>query len=60
MLAMATSVTEAAYASGFKHLGRLTERYAQVFNHKPSSQLSSEPVQPLELGDPFQGDWQAS
>jgi len=60
MLAMAASVTEAAYASGFKHLGRLTERYAQVFDHKPSSQLSSNPPEPLQLGDPFEIDWQAS
>jgi len=39
LLTQAGSVTEAAYASGFKHLGRLTERYARVFEQKPSTHL---------------------
>jgi len=50
LLAEAGSVTEAAYASGFKHLGRLTERYAKVFNGNPSSHLSLCIKERLNLG----------
>lgn len=56
-LSVAASVTEAAYASGFKHLGRLTERYAQVFNQKPSYHLSGDIPKPLDLGDPSSLEW---
>ncbi|GAA6135571.1 hypothetical protein NBRC116188_23610 [Oceaniserpentilla sp. 4NH20-0058] len=60
MLSTASSVTEAAYACGIKHLGRLTERYAQVFKQKPSSHLSSPRPQPLEMGDPHSLHWMVS
>lgn len=39
-LASSNSVTEAAYSSGFKHLGRLTEQYSKVFERYPSEDLS--------------------
>jgi AraC-like DNA-binding protein len=50
LLADAGSVTEAAYASGFKHLGRLTERYARVFKGNPSTHLSLCIRERLNLG----------
>lgn len=49
-LADASSVTEAAYAAGFKHLGRLTERYARVFKNNPSSHLSQVMQTHFQLG----------
>jgi transcriptional regulator GlxA family with amidase domain len=52
-LSDAQSVTEAAYASGFKHLGRLTERYARVFNHTPSLHLSKPSQKTLGVKDIF-------
>lgn len=53
LLAHASSVTEAAYASGFKHLGRLTERYARVFNHNPSVHLAMGIRERIEAGAPL-------
>jgi len=50
-LADASSVTEAAYAAGFKHLGRLTERYARVFKSNPSSHLSQTVRDRFDLGE---------
>ena len=50
LLAEAGSVTEAAYASGFKHLGRLTERYARVFKSNPSAHLSCSIQTSFKLG----------
>jgi AraC-like DNA-binding protein len=49
-LADASSVTEAAYAAGFKHLGRLTERYARVFKSNPSTHLSQTVRDRFHLG----------
>ncbi len=49
-LAQAGSVTEAAYACGFKHLGRLTERYARVFEQNPSYHLSKTVRERFPLG----------
>lgn len=34
-----TSVTKVAYASGFKHIGRFSVQYRQLFNEKPSDTL---------------------
>lgn len=53
-LSYAKSVTEAAYASGFKHLGRLTERYASVFNNTPSVHLTKGPMARFNTGDLFE------
>jgi AraC-like DNA-binding protein len=53
-LSYANSVTEAAYASGFKHLGRLTERYASVFNNTPSVHLTKGSQARLNVGDLFE------
>lgn len=53
-LSYAKSVTEAAYASGFKHLGRLTERYAGVFNNTPSVHLTKGSMVQLNVGDLFE------
>jgi len=52
-LATSSSVTEAAYGSGFKHLGRLTEQYAKVFDRYPSEDLSSPSNMALDLGLQF-------
>ena len=49
-LTRANSVSEAAYQSGFKHLGRLTEMYAKVFSKTPSAHLQTLPTQALEIG----------
>ncbi len=38
-LTISSSVTEAAYSCGFRHLGRLTEKYAKAFNRNPSADL---------------------
>lgn len=49
-LTQANSVSEAAYQSGFKHLGRLTEMYAKVFAKTPSAHLQALPTQAIEIG----------
>ena len=53
-LVKSSSVTEAAYNSGFKHLGRLTEQYAKVFDKYPSEDLLIESNFKLDLGLSFQ------
>jgi len=53
-LVNSSSVTEAAYNSGFKHLGRLTEQYAKVFNKYPSEDLLIESDFSLEIGLGFE------
>ena len=53
-LMASSSVTEAAYSCGFKHLGRLTEQYARVFNRNPSADLMVKPDLKLNLGDFFE------
>jgi methylphosphotriester-DNA--protein-cysteine methyltransferase len=49
-LPLSSSVTEAAYNSGFKHLGRLTEQYAKVFDNYPSEDLSAASTMELDFG----------
>jgi AraC-like DNA-binding protein len=49
-LTVSGSVTEAAYSCGFKHLGRLTEQYAKVFECNPSADLMAAPLDSLSLG----------
>lgn len=49
-LPSSSSVTEAAYNSGFKHLGRLTEQYAKVFDNYPSEDLSAASTMELDFG----------
>jgi AraC-like DNA-binding protein len=53
-LVNANSVNEAARSSGFKHLGRLTEQYAKVFDSYPSEDLLVESEFKLEIGSRFQ------
>ena len=53
LLAVSNSVTEAAYSCGFKHLGRLTELYARVFDRNPSSDLSVKAGSVAEVGSFF-------
>jgi len=53
-LASSSSVSEAAYNSGFKHLGRLTEQYARVFSNYPSEDLLIASDFKLELGVGFE------
>jgi len=53
-LMVSSSVTEAAYSCGFKHLGRLTEQYARVFNRNPSADLMVKQGIDMELGDFFE------
>jgi AraC-like DNA-binding protein len=52
-LVNSSSVTEAAYMSGFKHLGRLTEQYAKVFATYPSDDLLVQSKFKLEIGMSF-------
>ena len=49
-LTSSSSVTEAAYNSGFKHLGRLTEQYAKVFERYPSEDLLAVSKMEPDLG----------
>jgi AraC-like DNA-binding protein len=53
-LVNANSVSEAAHDSGFKHLGRLTEQYAKVFDSYPSEDLLVESEFKLEVGSGFE------
>lgn len=50
-LASSSSVSEAAYSSGFKHLGRLTEQYAKVFKNYPSEDLLISSGFNLDVGE---------
>ena len=50
-LVSCSSVTEAAYNSGFKHLGRMTEQYAKVFSKYPSEDLLVNSDFQLDVGD---------
>jgi len=50
-LVSCSSVTEAAYNSGFKHLGRMTEQYAKVFSKYPSEDLLVDSDFQLDVGD---------
>jgi AraC-like DNA-binding protein len=52
-LVNSSSVTEAAYMSGFKHLGRLTEQYAKVFSTYPSDDLLVQSEFKLDLRTSF-------
>ncbi len=53
-LAKSNSVTEAAHNSGFKHLGRLTEQYAKVFDKYPSADLQMGTNTTLAYGQYFE------
>ncbi len=48
-LTVSSSVTEAAYSCGFKHLGRLTEKYTKAFNRNPSADLMVKPDNEVSL-----------
>lgn len=53
-LMKSSSVSEAAYACGFKHLGRLTELYAKAFERNPSADLMVKSSLDTEVGDFFE------
>ncbi|MEH6343877.1 MAG: AraC family transcriptional regulator [Bermanella sp.] len=54
LLAASASVTEAAYSCGFKHLGRLTEQYAKVFDRNPSADLMVKSGPKINVGSFFE------
>jgi AraC-like DNA-binding protein len=53
-LVCSNSVAEAAYSSGFKHLSRLTEQYAKVFDKYPSEDLQIKSDLKLDVGLHFE------
>jgi transcriptional regulator GlxA family with amidase domain len=53
-LMKSSSVSEAAYTCGFKHLGRLTELYAKAFERNPSADLMVKSSLDTEVGDFFE------